>query len=105
MLISVLALGLMQQQCPMMIGIGRDGGIFFDRFSGWYKTSPKTLQSVLHAGCYNDNNPHPVTSVKLVLDAQAPKPRVQLVYSILKLEGWTPEKIIVKPWPQYPKKP
>jgi hypothetical protein len=52
MLISALAMALMQQPCPLTIGVGNDGGIFFDRFHGWYKTGPKMLQSVLHAGCY-----------------------------------------------------
>ena len=105
MLISVLAFALMQQPCPLTIGVSKDGGIFFDRFHGWYRTSPKTLQSVLHAGCYNDNNPKPITSVKLAVATNAPKSRVELVNSILKQEGWTPEKIVVEPWTQYPLKP
>jgi hypothetical protein len=67
MLISALAMALMQQPCPLTIGVGNDGGIFFDRFHGWYKTGPKMLQSVLHAGCYTDNEPHPITSVKLAI--------------------------------------
>jgi hypothetical protein len=95
----------MQQPCPLTIGVGNDGGIFFDRFHGWYKTGPKRLQSVLHAGCYNDNDPHPITSVKLALATKAPKQRVDLVNSILRQEGWTPDKVVIQPWSQYPRKP
>ena len=105
MLVSVLALALMQQPCPLTIGVGKDGGIFFDRFHGWYKTGPKMLQSVLHAGCYNDNNPHPITSVKLIIAQKAPKERVELVNSILRQEGWTPGKVVAEPWTCYPRKP
>jgi hypothetical protein len=89
----------------LTIGVGNDGGIFFDRFHGWYKTGPKMLQSVLHAGCYNDNAPHPITSVKLALATKAPKERVDLVNSILRQEGWTQDKIVIQPWSQYPRRP
>ncbi len=104
MLVPLLVFAMMQL-CPLTIGVGKDGSIFFDRFQGWYKTTPKTLEGVLHAGCYNDNDPQPITSVKLALAEDAPKQRIKLVNSILKQEGWTPEKIIVLPWTQYPRKP
>ena len=105
MLISILALALIQQPCPLTIGVGNDGGIFFDRFHGWYKTGPKMLQSVLHAGCYTDNDPHPITCVKLAIAQKAPKERVELVNSILRQEGWTPDKVVAEPWTRYPRKP
>jgi hypothetical protein len=82
-----------------------DGAIFFDRLHGWYKTSPKMLASVLHAGCYNDNDPHPITAVRLVVAANAPKQKVDLVNSILIAEGLNSKRIIVQPWTQYPRKP
>jgi hypothetical protein len=105
MLIPVLALAMMQGVCPMTIGIGKDGAIFTDRFHGWYKTSPKTLESVLRGGCYNDANPHSVTSVKLLIAAAAPKPRVDLVYSILQEEGWPRERLKMESWDKYPRNP
>jgi hypothetical protein len=105
MLISILAFAMMQQPCPLTIGIGKDGGIFFDRLHGWYKTSPKMLESVLHAGCFTDGDPHPITSVKIVLASDAPKKRLDLVNSILKQEGLTPDRVTVQPWVQYPRKP
>jgi len=105
MLISILALAMMQHPCPLTVGVGKDGGIFFDRFHGWYRTSPKMLQSVLHAGCYSDNDPHPITSVTLAVAMNAPKERVNLVNSILEQEGWTPDKVVAEPWNQYPRKP
>jgi hypothetical protein len=66
---------------------------------------PKMLQSVLHAGCYTDNDPHPITSVKLAIAQKAPKERVELVNSILRQEGWTPGKVVAEQWTRYPRKP
>jgi hypothetical protein len=96
---------MLQGVCPMTIGVGDDGKFFTDRFHGWYMASAKTLESDLHGGCYNDSNPHQVTSVKLALAANAPKPKVDLVFSILAKEGWTREKVKVQPWSEYPKMP
>src|SRR5215469_12258322 len=105
MLASLLALAMMQSTCSMTIGIGKDGTIFTDRFNGWYKTSSKTLESLLHGGCYNDNNPSPVTSVKVILAPDTPKQNADLVFVILKKAGWPREKLDLKPWSQYPHKP
>jgi hypothetical protein len=105
MMTAILAFAVMQNPCPFTIGVGKDGAIFTNRFYGWYKTNPKTLQNVLHAGCYNDNVPQLITSVKLEFAANAPKARIDLVYSILGREGWAPERVTVRPWVQYPAKP
>jgi len=105
MLIAVLALALTQNVCPITIGVGRDGSLFSDRFQGWYKTSPTTLESNLRGGCYNDANPHAVTSVTLAITADAPKPRVDLVLSLLKRNGWSRENVNFQSWKEYPKKP
>jgi hypothetical protein len=84
--------------CPMTIGVSRDGSIYSSRFNGWYKTGLKTLDSDLRGGCYNDANPTPVTSVKLLLVPESPKSRVDLVFSILEKDGWSRDKVSVKPW-------
>jgi hypothetical protein len=84
--------------CPMTIGVSRDGTIYSSRFNAWYKTSSKTLEGVLHGGCYNDANPTPVTSVRLLLVPKAPKSRVDLVLSILEKDGWKRQKISIEPW-------
>ena len=89
----------------MTVGVASDGAVYFDRFNGWYKTAPKTLDRVLRAGCYNDANPQPVSSVKLALAPNAPKKRVNLVFSILEKEGWSREKVNVQPWNNDPHKP
>jgi hypothetical protein len=60
------------------------------------------LESDLHGGCYNDANPHDVTSVKLLIAADAPKPKLDLVFSILQKEGWPREKVQVQSWDRYP---
>jgi hypothetical protein len=84
--------------CPMTIGVSGDGTIYSSRFYGWYKTSSKTLDSDLRGGCYNDANPTPVTSVRLLLVAEAPKSKVDLVFSILKKDGWSRDKVSVESW-------
>jgi hypothetical protein len=92
MLIPVLAIAMMQGVCPMTIGVGRDGALFSGRFYGWYRTSTKTLESDLRGGCFDDANPSQVTSVKLLIAADAPKPKIELIFSILHKEGWPREK-------------
>jgi hypothetical protein len=84
--------------CPMTIGVGGDGTVYSGRFNGWYKVSSKTLDSDLRYGCYNDANPTPVTSVDLLLARGAPSARVDLVFSILKRDGWSREKVNVQQW-------
>jgi hypothetical protein len=105
MLVPILALAMMQGVCPMTIGVGKDGAIFTDRFQGWYKTSPKSLDGLLHGGCYNDNHPSEITSVKLFIAAGAPKPRLELVFSTLQKDGWPHEKVQVQSWDKYPQQP
>ena len=101
----ILAFATMQSTCPMTIGVGRDGTLFSDRFYGWYKTTPKTLESDLRGGCYNDNNPHAVTSVTLALAPGASQSKVDLVFSILGREGWSRGKVTTESWSGYPQKP
>jgi hypothetical protein len=105
MLIPVLALAMMQGVCPMTIGVGKEGTLFTDRFQGWYKTSQKSLDGDLHGGCYNDANPHSVTSVKLFIAPGAPKQRLDLVFSILQEDGWPRDKVQVQSWDEYPRRP
>lgn len=104
MLVPVLLIA-MQFQCPMTIGIGRDGAIFASRLRGWYKTSQKTLESDLRGGCYNDANPTPVTSVKVIIAAGTPKSNTDRVFSILDRNGWPKNKVHVESWKNYPKPP
>jgi hypothetical protein len=102
MLIAVLALAMMHDVCPITIGVGSDGRLYSDRFHGWYRITPRTLNSDLRGGCYNDNNPSPVTSVNILIAPGAPKPKTDEVFSILEKEGWSREKVTVKSWDQYP---
>jgi hypothetical protein len=105
MLAVILAIGLATNACPMTIGVGRDGTLFSARFNGWYKTSPRTLESDLEAGCYNDADPSRVTFVKLAIASQAPKSRVDLVFSILEKEGWPRARVSIESWSGYPREP
>jgi hypothetical protein len=73
MLAVILAIGMAQNACPMTIGVGAEGRFFSHRFSGWYGTSTKSMESDVRVGCYNDANPSPVTSVRLVIAPGAPK--------------------------------
>jgi hypothetical protein len=61
-LIPILALAMLHCPCSPIIGVGKERSIYFDRLHGWYKTSPKMLDNVLHAGRYNDKDPQPITS-------------------------------------------
>jgi len=98
MLAALLALGILSNPCPMTIGITRDGALYVNRMGGWYKTSLQSLDGDLRGGCYNDANPTPVTSVRLLLVAEAPKSKVDLVFSILKKDGWSRDKVSVESW-------
>jgi len=101
----VLALATAAPACPMSIGIGGDGALYSDHFHGWYKISAKTLKSDLQGGCYPDPKPRPVSSVRLLIAPNAPKPKIDLVLSILEKEGWAREKIGVEKWSTYPQAP
>jgi hypothetical protein len=105
MLALVLAFAIAAGACPMTIGVGTDGSVFTDRFHGWYKVSLKTLDSDLRGGCYNDDNPSRVTSVRLFLAPNATKPKVDLVLSVLRSDGWGREKIDIQTWSRYPQAP
>jgi hypothetical protein len=105
MLASILLVAMIQHPCPITIGIGRDGTLFSDRFYGWYRITPKTLESDLKGGCYNDANPSPITSVKVAIAADAPPPKIDLVFSILARDGWPKGKVNVQSWTRYPQKP
>jgi hypothetical protein len=100
MLTIILAAALSASACPLTIGVNASGVIYSDRFHGWYRTGTETLRSDLRGGCYNDADPSPVTSVKLLLDTGAPKARVDLIFRILHSEGWDRDRVVVEPWKQ-----
>jgi hypothetical protein len=91
--------------CPITIGIAQNGTIFSDRFNGWYKTTPKTLESVLQAGCYPDSAPNPISSVNVAVAPGASKARTDLVFSILSRQGWPKNKVHTYSWSEYPQQP
>lgn len=105
MLAVALAIGLLTNACPIKIGIARDGTVFSDRMQGWYRTSQKTLAGVLRGGCYNDSNPSEITSVNLEIAPNAPKERVDQVFSILEKAGWPKGKVKVETWTNDPQAP
>jgi hypothetical protein len=96
-LLFALALGP-PGACPMTIGVARDGTTYSDRFYGWYKVSLRTIDNDLRGGCYNDANPSRVTSVVLLLAPNAPKAKLDQVYSVLQKEGWGRDRVSVKSW-------
>ena len=100
-----LAIGMLTGPCPIKIGIARDGAVFSSRMQGWYRTSEKTLASVLRGGCYNDANPSKITAVDLKIAPNAPKERVDQVFSILEKAGWKRDKVKQKPWTNDPQEP
>lgn len=105
LLTIVLTLTAAQSSCPMTIGVGNHGEIMEGRFHGWYSISTKTLISDLHSGCYNDANPSPVTSVRLMLAPKAPNEKTEEILSMLAKEGWQRERIHIQSWSTYPQKP
>jgi hypothetical protein len=105
MILAILALAMIHDVCPITIGVGRDGQLFSDRFQGWYRVTLKTLQSDLHGGCYNDANPSPVTSIKIVVAPGSPELEMDEVLVILKKEGWSRDRVNVRSWDEYPGKP
>jgi biopolymer transport protein ExbD len=105
MVTLILAAAILQDVCPMTIGVSADGTIFSNRFHGWYEVSPGTLERDLHGGCYNDANPSHVTSVQVAVAAHAPEQKVALVFSILKKEGWNRNKVKIQSWEHFPGKP
>lgn len=105
MLVALLAIGLSTNACPMKIGIDRSGVVFSTRMQGWYKTSGRTLATVMRTGCYNDANPSKVTSVSLEIAPNAPKEPIERVYSILDKAGWPKDRVKVETWTNDPKKP
>jgi hypothetical protein len=130
MLISVLVLTLLAQQrpsanahrtsvgtaqttatsaCPVTIGIGKDGTLFFDRLNRWQRTTPKMVEDVLRTGCFpnfnDDARPRPISAVKLALAADAPPARTDLIFLILARHGWSRDKVNVQNWIGYPKRP
>ncbi len=72
---------------------------------GSYKTSQRTLAGVLRGGCYNDAHPSEVTSVNLEIAPNAPKERVDQVFSILEEEGWPRGRVKVSTWTNDPQEP
>ena len=101
----VFALIMSVPACPVDIGIARNGALFSNRFAGWYKISAKTLGSDLRGGCYNDANPLPITTVKLFIAPKAPRRTIDRVFSILKSDGWSREKITLETWKNEPDAP
>jgi biopolymer transport protein ExbD len=84
--------------CPEVIQIAPNGEVFTNRFHGRYRTSMKRLESDLRAGCYNDANPSPVTSVTIEAAPNAPSDQMNRVYEVLEQNGWRRGKITVKTW-------
>ena len=105
MLAIALAIAMSPGACPMRIGIGADGTVFTNRMHGWYKASLQSMEGELRSECYNDSHPSPITSVTLFLAPDAPKPRVDAVFSVLKKDGWSQDKITVGSWRGYPNPP
>ena len=105
MLAVALAIGLLTNACPMKIGIARDGAMFSTRMQDWYRTSQKTLTGVLRGGCYNDANPSEITSVNLEIAPNAPRERVDQVFSILEKAGWPKGRVRVQTWTNDPQEP
>jgi len=105
MLAVALAIGLLTNACPIKIGIARDGSVFSDRMQGWHRTSQKTLAGVLRGGCYNDSNPSEISYVKLEIAPNAPKERVDQVFSILEKAGWPKGRVKVETWTNDPQAP
>jgi hypothetical protein len=91
-----LSVGPGQDRCPLRIEVTADGAFFTNRFRGRYKTGPKLLESDLRAGCYNDNDPAPVSSVQVSIEPGAPPNRVSLLYRILETNGWPKSKIQIQ---------
>lgn len=91
--------------CPLIIAIDNSGALFSNRFHGWYEVSTRTFVSDLKGGCYNDANPIPVTSVKVLLTGSAPKPKIDRVLAILKEKGWNKDKVNIQVWDGKPPKP
>ena len=91
--------------CPITIAIDNSGTLFSNRFHGWYEVSTKTLESDLKGGCYNDANPTPVTSVKVLLTISSPKPEIDRVLAILRAKGWSKDKVDIEVWDGKPPKP
>jgi hypothetical protein len=103
MLGLILALAI-TPTCPLTIAIDNRGTLFSNRFSGWYEVSTRTLESDLKGGCYNDANPIPVTSVKVLLSVNAPMPKIDRVLAILKEKGWSKDKVDIQVWDGKPPK-
>jgi hypothetical protein len=100
----ILALAI-TSTCPLTIAIDNSGTLFSSRFSGWCETGTKALENELKGGCYNDANPIPFTSIKLLLTRDAPKPKLDRVLAILKEKGWSKDKIDIRVWDGKPPKP
>ena len=105
MLAIVLAIGLLTDACPKKVGIARDGALFSNVMHGWYRTSPKSLAGALRGGCYNDSHPSEITSVNLEIAPNAPKERVDQVFSILEKAGWPKGRVKVETWTNDPQAP
>ena len=105
MLVAAPAIGLLTNACPLKIGIARDGAVYSTRMQGWYRTSTKTLAGVLRGGCYNDASPSEITSVNLEIAPNAPKERVDRVFSILEKAVWPKGRVRVEAWTNDPQDP
>jgi hypothetical protein len=106
MLIPILALAMMQPSCPLYVGVGNDGNIFYDQFQGWVRADANLLEGVLQQGCRTNfgSEPKPITSVRLAVAPKAPREKIDAVFTILERNGWTREKIAVEPWISYTRK-
>jgi hypothetical protein len=91
--------------CPAVIGVAADGAIYEDRGGAWVRQSPKIVEQILRNGCYPEDGPSPTSSVLLELAPNAPKARIDLVYSILERAGWPRDKVRVVVWANSPLRP
>ncbi len=91
--------------CPMVIGITADGTLRTNRFQGWVRTSPTTLESDLKNGCYPEGGPRPVSSVQVLVSRRAAFTDLVAVLDLLQRGGWSKDKLTIATWDNAPKRP
>lgn len=100
MLQALLALAMTSSLCPMHIGVSNEGDIFFDRFSGWSRISPGSLEPFLQQGCRTNYSgaPEPITSLLFSVAPRAPQQKMEEIRALLQKNGWPKERLIAEPW-------
>jgi hypothetical protein len=106
MLSLLFAFALVHSTCPFTVGVGTNGALYSDRLHQWSMTKLEMVDSVIQTGCFcADDCPKPITSVKLVIAANAPSQEVDRVLSTLAHDGWPRTKIQIEVWKAYPARP